>query len=245
MVAATMYIIQTCTAVYPCPCIFIFFQYRSLLPWHRNSRPTDILSLGQRIERKFTQNATGDLPCLRRMKISLLFLSDWKGRRKKTNIPRFGVPEEPNLDNLAHMLVTFVTTAVKLVIQSCIIPYVMTRNLISIPMMQSRWRGKVEQGRRRTAVGKQMEMEVRKELWRKCAMPAAGSLHRGELVAKPSLWEASGKIFCASFCAGKGGKALIYGHRLTSGEADADDHDRSVGRALLRRARQGRSGGRQ
>ena len=89
------------------------------------------------------------------------------------------VPEKPNLDNLAHMLVTFVTTAVKLVIQSCIIPYVMTRNLISIPMMQSRWRGKVEQGRRRTAVGKQMEMEVRKELWRKCAMPAAGSLHRG------------------------------------------------------------------
>ena len=144
------------------------------------------------------------------------------------------------MDNLAHMLVTFVTTAVKLVIQSCIIPYVMTRNLISIPMMQSRWRGKVEQGRRRTAVGKQMEMEVREELWRKCAMPAAGSLHRGELVAKPSLWEASGKIFCASFCAGKGGKALIYGHRLTSGEADADD--RSVGRALLRPGKAGVAG---
>ena len=88
----------------------------------------------------------------------------------------------------------------------------------------------MEQGRRETkAVGKQMEMEVREELWRKCAMPAAGSLHRGELVAKPSLWEASDKIFCASFCAGKGGKALIYGHRLTSGEADADD--RWVGRS--------------
>ena len=34
--------------------------------------------------------------------------------------------------------------------------------------------------RETTAVGKQMEMEVREELWRKCAMPAA-CLHRGEL----------------------------------------------------------------
>ena len=38
-----------------------------------------------------------------------------------------------------------------------------------------------------------------------------------------ALWAARGKKFCASACSEKGGKALIYGHRLTSGEADADD----------------------
>ena len=146
MAAATTYIIQTCTAVCPCPCIFIFLQYRFVLSWHSNSRPTDILSLGQRIERKFTQNATGDLPCLRRKKISLLFLTDWKRKTEKATLVHIRL-EEPNSDSLIHILVTFVTTAVMLVIQSCIIPYVMTRNLISIPMMQSRWRGKMEQGR--------------------------------------------------------------------------------------------------
>ena len=90
--------------------------------------------------------------------------------------------------------------------------------------------------REMTAVGKQMEMEVREELWRKCAMPAACTAVSCKTISAGGTW----KNFCASDCAEKGGKALIYGHRLTSGGG------RSGGRSGAPSARQERrAGGRQ